>query len=310
MPDDPDAEAEACRAQAADALASYVPDLASPEHAPLIRELAALYRPANRTAASKIAGQLSGYVYWCEQQGLDVDRDLLLDPDTIDAYVERGLARMADGTRTTARTALRRVVRGDRGRLDRPVREPADPLRPYTRDETDAIIGWAAGQPSEPRRRATLAVACLGLGSGLAAADVREVTGTDVTTLDDGTVLVDVRGKRPRRVPVLSRYERALIDCAAVAGPGWIANPSVDPAGRERAEVVLQAQFAAAQRPTGSPPRTLTRARVPPPRREHPARRRRRSGRHDRRAGRQVRPLPPAGPGRNRPGPAPARLIA
>ena len=59
---------------------------------------------------------------------------------------------------------------------------------------------------------------CLGAGAGLIRADLRHVRGTDVTCRSGG-VIVDVRGRRPRAVPVLARYHQPLLAAAEFAGP-------------------------------------------------------------------------------------------
>jgi hypothetical protein len=61
------------------------------------------------------------------------------------------------------------------------------------------------------------ALVCLGAGAGLAGADLREVRGTDLARRCGG-VLVEVRGPRPRSVPVLGRYHSPLLAAAAFSG--------------------------------------------------------------------------------------------
>ena len=58
---------------------------------------------------------------------------------------------------------------------------------------------------------------CLGAGAGLTGADLRGVRGSDIACRSGG-VLVEVRGRRPRVVPVLSRYHDLLLASAAFAG--------------------------------------------------------------------------------------------
>jgi hypothetical protein len=54
------------------------------------------------------------------------------------------------------------------------------------------------------------------------------VRGTDVACRSGG-LIVDVRGARPRAVPVLARYHRRLLAAAAFAGTGLVTGGS-DPA--------------------------------------------------------------------------------
>jgi hypothetical protein len=62
---------------------------------------------------------------------------------------------------------------------------------------------------------------CLGAGAGLTGADLRAVTGTDVVCRFGGLVVV-VRGKHPRTVPVLARYHETLLASATFAGERYV----------------------------------------------------------------------------------------
>jgi integrase len=58
---------------------------------------------------------------------------------------------------------------------------------------------------------------CLGAGAGLIRSDLRAVRGSDVICRSGG-VVVEVRGSRPRAVPVLARYHARLLASARFAG--------------------------------------------------------------------------------------------
>src|SRR5258708_4098273 len=62
---------------------------------------------------------------------------------------------------------------------------------------------------------------CLGAGAGLIRSDLRHVRGSDICCRSGG-VVVDVRGSRPRAVPVLARYHDTLLASAAFAGNGLV----------------------------------------------------------------------------------------
>ena len=68
--------------------------------------------------------------------------------------------------------------------------------------------------------RAT-ALVCLGAGAGLIRSDLRNARGTDVTARSGGLV-VEVRGTRPRVVPVLARYQPRLAAAASFAGDQFL----------------------------------------------------------------------------------------
>jgi integrase len=62
---------------------------------------------------------------------------------------------------------------------------------------------------------------CLGAGAGLIRSDLRHVRGSDVICRSGG-VIVTVRGRRPRVVPVLARYHQRLLESAGFAGTGLV----------------------------------------------------------------------------------------
>ena len=71
---------------------------------------------------------------------------------------------------------------------------------------------------------------CLGAGAGLIRSDLRAVRGSDVICRSGG-VLVEVRGARPRVVPVLARYQDRLLASAGFAGQHLVIG-GTDPARR------------------------------------------------------------------------------
>jgi hypothetical protein len=62
---------------------------------------------------------------------------------------------------------------------------------------------------------------CLGAGAGLIRSDLRNVRGTDIVRRSGG-VIVDVRGRAPRAVPVLARYHAPLLQAAAFTGQDFL----------------------------------------------------------------------------------------
>ena len=92
---------------------------------------------------------------------------------------------------------------------------------PYSPAEIAGYLALADAQPTVARRMRAAGLVCLGAGAGLAGADLRAVRGSDVTCRSGG-VIVDVRGARPRAVPVLARYHGLLLASAAFAGSGLV----------------------------------------------------------------------------------------
>jgi hypothetical protein len=80
---------------------------------------------------------------------------------------------------------------------------------------------------------------CLGAGAGLIRAGLREVRGSDVARRSGG-VVVQVRGRRTRVVPVLARYHAPLLAAARFAGDGLVCG-GTDPGRRNLTNPVVRA---------------------------------------------------------------------
>jgi integrase len=111
--------------------------------------------------------------------------------------------------------------------------------RPYGPAGIDGFLALADAQPSARRRMRAAGLVCLGAGAGLAGGGLRDVRGTDVACRSGG-VVVDVRGARPRAVPVLARYHARLLAAAAFAGDG-LACGGDGPGRRNNASALISA---------------------------------------------------------------------
>jgi len=80
---------------------------------------------------------------------------------------------------------------------------------------------------------------CLGAGAGLIRGDLRDARGPDVACRSGG-VVVAVRGRWPRTVPVLSRYHAPLLAAARSAGNGLICG-GADPGRRNITNPLISA---------------------------------------------------------------------
>jgi integrase len=109
--------------------------------------------------------------------------------------------------------------------------------RPYSHAEIDGYLALADAQPAVTRRMRASALVCLGAGAGVIRSDLRHVRGSDVICRSRG-VVVQVRGARPRAVPVLARYQDRLLASAAFAGGQLIAGGATPPAvfGKQQIE--------------------------------------------------------------------------
>jgi integrase len=165
------------------------------------------------------AGKLAGYGI---SIGLEPVPEVLLHPSVIERFTAHGPG-LSGAARRTLRTNLRFVARQVVPHLD-PADEPLPRGRakkPYTAGEIAGYLALAAAQPAPGRRSRASALICLGAGAGLIRSDLRNVRGTDVTARSGG-VVVEVRGARPRAVPVLARYHAPLLEAAAFAGQNFL----------------------------------------------------------------------------------------
>ena len=147
---------------------------------------------------------------------------MLLHPSVIERFAASAPG-LSGSARRTLRTNLRFIARRVVPALA-PVDTPLPRERakaPYSPAEIAGYLALADAQPTLSRRMRAAGLVCLGAGAGLAGADLRGVRGTDVTCRSGG-VIVEVRGARPRAVPVLARYHERLLAVAASAGSGLV----------------------------------------------------------------------------------------
>ena len=194
-------------------------------------------RPGTGEEPAVGGGRLADYA---ASLGLDLVPEVVFHPSVIERFARcaPGLSGVARRTlRTNQRFIARRVV---------PQLYPADvPLSrerakaPYTAAEIGGYLALADAQPTAERRMRAAGLVCLGAGAGLIRADLRDVRGSDVACRAGG-VVVQVKGRRPRVVPVLSRYHGPLLAAARFAGSGLVTG-GADPGRRNLASPLITA---------------------------------------------------------------------
>ena len=146
-------------------------------------------------SAVRVVRVLARLAAWAVGEGLPLDVEVVLDPDTVERFVAVGLA--DDRSRATYRAVLRRVgpllttkapwESRQRGVARRQVAVP------YTKQEIVWLRADAVTQPTAGRVRAARALLALGAGAGLDGRWVSCVAAEDVTS-DGEIVLVRVGG--------------------------------------------------------------------------------------------------------------------
>jgi hypothetical protein len=226
------------------AIAGYIarwrPWSVSPPAAAFAREVIIRAAPQSRERAKNLLWAAARLADWALPLGLEAVPEVLLHPSAAGRFTRcaPGLSPVA---RRTLRTSLRFI-----GRRVVPQLYPADlPLprerakQPYRPAQIDGYLALADAQPTAERRMRAAGLVCPGAGAGLIRGDLREVRGTDIACRSGG-VIVSVRGARPRRVPVLSRYHARLLAAAASAGTALICG-GADPGRRNLTNPLIRA---------------------------------------------------------------------
>jgi len=187
---------------------------------PFVVDLAARLGLEHGAAAVRVVRVLARVAVWAVGQGLPLDAEVVLDPDTVERFVAVGLA--GEGrSRATYRATLRRVgplltTRAPWEARPTPIARRQVAL-PYTALELDGLRAAALAQPTPGRARAARALVALGAGAGLDGRWVARVAARNVGTAGGG-VVVRVGEPTARVVPVLACWEHEVLDLAATAG--------------------------------------------------------------------------------------------
>jgi integrase len=209
-------------------ITSWQPSSMSPQAADFARAVVIQAAPGGRERAKNLLWAAGRLADWAIGLGLEPVPQVLLHSSVIERFTAHAPG-LTGVTRRTLRTNLRFIARAVV-----PALAPADaPLprehakAPYSPAEIDGYLALADAQPTPARRMRAAGLVCLGAGAGLIRADLRGVRGSDITRRSGG-VIAEVRGPRPRAVPVLARYHGPLLASAAFAGAGLVtggANP-------------------------------------------------------------------------------------
>ena len=212
-------------------IAGWQPSSVSPLAAGFARMVVTGAAPGGQERAKNLLWAAGRLADWATGLGLDPVPEVLLHSSVIERFAGHAPG-LTGVTRRTLRTNLRFLARAVV-----PALAPADvPLprerakAPYALAEIDSYLALAAAQPTAARRMRAAGLVCLGAGAGLIRADLRAVRGTDISARSGG-VIVTVRGRRPRAVPVLARYHEPLLESAGFAA-GQMVIGGADPGRR------------------------------------------------------------------------------
>lgn len=217
--------------ETARAIDNYRPRSLSVEAAEFARTSVAACRPDRPARAKALLFATGRLGEFCRHVGLELSSETCLHDSVIERFISFGCASSSQATRRTLRTNLRFVARQ---LLSHPApcplsRERAKP--PYTEDEIAGYLALSDVQATFARRQRLGALICLGAGAGLIGNELRSITGDDVRVRSGGVVVSVRAGRRPRVVPVLSRFQRRLLEAASFAKERYVIG-GTDP-GRE-----------------------------------------------------------------------------
>jgi integrase len=191
-------------------ISGFSPRNASKEAAHFAQAVVTEASPSNPSRARSLLFATSRLAEFALAVGLELEPNVLLRPEVIERFVVS--SSFSSPTRRTLRTNLRFVA----ARVITQTSPPPVALKrerakvPYTTGEIASWLALADTQPTTLRRMRANALICLSAGAGLVGADLRFVRGTDVIERSGG-VIVCVKGRRPRCVPVLSAYHDRLL---------------------------------------------------------------------------------------------------
>jgi integrase len=222
-------------AEGAGPVAGYVacwrPSSVTPGAAAFARQVVQLAGPAGRQRAKCLLWAAGKAADYAASLGLELEPEVVLHPSVIERFA-RGAPGLSGVARRTMRTNLRFIARRAVPQL-----YPADvPLPrerakvPYSPAEISGFLALADAQPTAERRMRAAGLVCLSAGAGLIRGDLRDVRGSDLASRSGG-VVVQVRGRRARVVPVLARYHAPLLAAARFAGDGLVCG-GADPGRR------------------------------------------------------------------------------
>lgn len=210
----------------AELIAAYRPNGVTPEDwdqhiGPVVRDLTTKSGfTAHYTVHHTMKG-LTRLVVWARINGVSLDPEVLLHPDTVERFIATANSDLNVRSRSTRRAALRTVA------LAVTTKTPWTPqppklrrgyyARPYSSTELGRWWEVATSQKTEIRDRAARAMVALGLGVGVSASEHLTITGNNIIERH-GVVAVQIGGLRARTVPCVAAWGEHLLQLASEVG--------------------------------------------------------------------------------------------
>ena len=156
---------------------------------------------------------VADFVNWARMSGYDLDWESLFVERVIDDYIRRGIkhtARTANDYRKDLRN-LAAHINDAPGAPNRSVRIPHAAVKPpYTSREVGQIMRLIDLEADTRFKRRIQVAVALGLGAGLSAQDMRQLSRGHIDDFAADGILIRVPGDRPREVWMRRDYEALL----------------------------------------------------------------------------------------------------
>lgn len=203
--------------------------------------LPAAPQPVTRSWISYATSCVGTVAARCEEQGLPLDRTVVLDRATIDRFLAHECKHMTKQGRSSYRSRLD-VVAGallhgqNESAWPRATLSAYDTVSPWDDAQAARVALWTSGLRPASRRNRLRAALALALGAGLRRRDLVLVTAAHVARTAHGVqVTVPAKDNDPgRTVTVTAAWEQAVLDAAGRAGDGLLVAP-------DRTDLTVQA---------------------------------------------------------------------
>ena len=158
---------------------------------------------------------VTNFINWTRKAGYDQDFQTVLTEEAIDDFQRRG-SEHKGSTQATYRSDLRNIARNVNTGAGAPTKalaiahETVKP--PYTTMEVRKLLHLIELQQNSLIKRRIKVAFALGLGAGLSARDIQQMSRADIEDLGQEGLQITVRGDRPRKLFLRYEYEDLLRD--------------------------------------------------------------------------------------------------